>query len=87
MPYLLKKHFQQSPHNSSRAGAERELIMQISSLCLTMYVCMYVCMLSCFRKVIMYSTHAHTMAMHWPASSTAPFLNVHTKAQATVLAC
>ena len=35
----------------------------------------------------MYSTHTHTMAMHWPASGTAPFLNVHTKAQATVLAC
>ena len=31
-----------------------------------MYVCMYVCMLSRFRNVIVHSTHAHTMAMHWP---------------------
>ena len=31
-------------HNSSGAGAERELIVQSSRLRLTMYVCMYVCM-------------------------------------------
>ena len=73
-------------YNSSRAGAERDLIVQISQLYLTMYVCsylhvcMYVCiyMLSCFRNVIMYLMHVHAhhsyaCGYHWKSRNSWKF--------------
>ena len=50
---------------------------------------MYVCMLSRFRNVTMYSTHVHTVAIHWLASGAVPFPDGRTitklEAQAIVL--